>query len=316
MRAHVLPLGLLLAACGAEEDPPAEEITPFPVPESAWSIGDPTPEEQESLELANRLRADPAAEVDRLLETPRVRTLMQTYGMTEEQLRADFATYAPVPPLAFDSRLIEAARRHARDLSEHHPVGDANPHAGSDGSNAGTRARDAGYTLDQMGENIMLYGAEGPYTHASFAVDWGRPRLDHRINLLDLRWDGEDRLIPAPHRDAGIGILPISGDNYGPYVVVQEIASELRSTTVLLTGVAFTDANGDGFYQPGEGVGGIDVVPEVGGFHAITSASGGYAIPFVPGEGPTRLQLQKDGKVVAEHEADIQQVNVKLDFLL
>jgi cyclophilin family peptidyl-prolyl cis-trans isomerase len=46
--------------------------------------------------------------------------------------------------------------------------------------------------------------------------------------------------------------------------------------------VVFDDKNGNGLYDLGEGIPGVRVEPDFGGFHALTSASGGYAVPLPP----------------------------------
>lgn len=56
----------------------------------------------------------------------------------------------PVPPLSWDSRLEQAAQRHAMDMAKR----DFFSHQGSDGSKVSTRARDAGFDWRNIGENI------------------------------------------------------------------------------------------------------------------------------------------------------------------
>ena len=53
----------------------------------------------------------------------------------------------------------------------------------------------------------------------------------------------------------------------------------------MLTGVAYHDANGNGQYDPGEGVAGATVTMDGGAYYAVTSASGGYALPLVNADG-------------------------------
>jgi hypothetical protein len=48
---------------------------------------------------------------------------------------------------------------------------------------------------------------------------------------------------------------------------------------VFVTGVAYYDLDGDGFYDPGEGVGGLTVEVAGASYYAVTTASGGYAVP-------------------------------------
>jgi hypothetical protein len=47
-----------------------------------------------------------------------------------------------------------------------------------------------------------------------------------------------------------------------------------------LVGTVWIDSNGNGQYDPGEGIGGVRVEPDQGDFFAVTANSGGYAIPI------------------------------------
>ena len=53
----------------------------------------------------------------------------------------------------------------------------------------------------------------------------------------------------------------------------------------MLTGVVYDDANGNGQYDPGEGVAGVTVSMDGGAYYAVTSASGGYSLPLVNADG-------------------------------
>jgi hypothetical protein len=47
-----------------------------------------------------------------------------------------------------------------------------------------------------------------------------------------------------------------------------------------LVGTVWNDDNDNSFFDPGEGIGGVMVMPDVGTYYAVTSASGGYALPL------------------------------------
>jgi hypothetical protein len=47
-----------------------------------------------------------------------------------------------------------------------------------------------------------------------------------------------------------------------------------------LVGTVWNDSNANDQYDPGEGIGGVRVEPDRGGFFAVTANSGGYAIPI------------------------------------
>jgi uncharacterized protein YkwD len=70
-----------------------EPLEPRDVPSAGYV---PTAAEQLFLERLNDARANPAA-----------------YGQT---IGVNLAGYAPAPPLAFDTRLIRAARDHSADM--------------------------------------------------------------------------------------------------------------------------------------------------------------------------------------------------------
>jgi hypothetical protein len=64
----------------------------------------------------------------------------------------------------------------------------------------------------------------------------------------------------------------------GPQLVTQDFGSRIGGTP-LVTGVAYYDLDGDGFYDLGEGIGGATVSISGAGYYAVTAGSGGYAVP-------------------------------------
>jgi uncharacterized protein YkwD len=79
------------------------------------------------------------------------------------------------PPLKLSARLTEAARVHARDMAKHENLS----HDGSDGSDAATRVKRAGYVYKAMGENV----AAGEDTVAEAMHSWIESP-PHRKNIL------------------------------------------------------------------------------------------------------------------------------------
>ena len=53
---------------------------------------------------------------------------------------------------------------------------------------------------------------------------------------------------------------------------------------IFLLGVVFKDVNGNKFYDPGEGITNVTIKPSQGSYYAVSSGSGGYAIPIEPFE--------------------------------
>lgn len=294
--------------------PPAITITGSPKNESGggiqragvgttlYSIGEPTDEEQLYLELVNRTRADALAEALRLANTtdPDIRSAYEFFKVDLQKFVNDTAGYPAAQPLAFESRLITAARGHSTWMLTHgiqshdetDPPGSANVVA-----DLGDRLNAVGYPFTNAGESIYAYASSPEQGHAGFEVDWGPVYLKDKLGVLVLDKDGKPILIPPgmqdppghrnsnhnpAFREAGIGVLNGSGpNNSGPQVVTIDFGN--RSVTPMVTGVAYYDLNGNNFYDVGEGVSGITVDVSAATFHAVTSQSGGFAVPSANG---------------------------------
>ncbi len=64
-----------------------------------------------------------------------------------------------------------------------------------------------------------------------------------------------------------------------------------QTNTCFILGVVYKDLNRNGEYDPGEGISGITVTPSTGDWYAVTSSSGGYAIPVQRNSGTIQLTL-------------------------
>ena len=274
-------LGVYSAKC--QEAPSAPAL---------YSQGDPSNDEQYLMQLLNRARQDPVGEGQRLeawLNLPAQASLVSQYSIDPAQIASQFAAIPATPPLAFNADLIAAARAHSTDLA---PLDgdspDGNDHDGTDGSTPSSRVLASGFpsTYDFGAENYMPGAPSDYYTHAAFLIDWGVPSLGHRINAMSINVTDGVNLI-------GIGVAskPVSVSTGFPLVTTEDFASpgwSIAGTTLtdadtpaMLTGVVYYDANGNGQYDPGEGVAGVTVSMNGGAYYAVTSASGGYAFPLV-----------------------------------
>jgi hypothetical protein len=242
----------------------------------------PTDDEQEMLELVNRLRADPAAEVDNLIvndnpltgATPDITTALDYYGVNPVLFRQQMAAYSAVAPLAWNTTLDNTAAAHSalmiQDNSQSHQL-PGEP-------DLGTRVAAAGYDYSSLGENIYAYGTSVLQADAGFIVDWGpgpggmQSPAGHRENLLS-----------AGFTEIGIDISSASGNGsgatVGPLVVTEDLGSRPDYTSQIV-GVAFHDMLGDNFYAPGEGDAGVTVtaVGAAGTYTTTTWPSGGYEL--------------------------------------
>jgi hypothetical protein len=212
----------------------------------------PSPADQLFLEELNDARANPAA-----------------YG---QSIGVDLSYIAPSPPLAWDGRLVQAATLDAQDMNARNFFAHVNP----DGLGPGDRIANAGYPAMAWGESIAAGGTipQPADALALLIIDQGVPDLGHRNHLLAN--GSPDNL----QRQVGIGIVQGGSGAYQNYYVIDTGA--VQNSPAFLTGVVYNDANGNGRYDPGEGLGGVTVsVPGVGS--VTTFDTGGYSIALPPG---------------------------------
>ena len=224
-----------------------------------YSHGEPTDFEQLMLELVNEARADPVAEAEAL-------GIDLNQGLAAGRISRDAK-----PPLAFHPLLIEAARGHSDWMLAEGVFS----HTGSGGSSPTQRAAALGYPF-QVVENIAYRSTTGVLDFEESVYDnhdglFKSP--GHRVNLMN----------PA-YSVVGLGVRRGSYRDANAQMVSQGFSEGGNSTDSgpFLLGVVFDDKNGNGVYDPGEGVPGVRVEPDFGGYYAVTSASGGYAVPLPP----------------------------------
>jgi hypothetical protein len=231
------------------------------------SHGDPTNFEQYQLELVNAARAKPAAEATRL-------GIDLNQGLMPGQISTE-----PKQPLAFHPLLLQTARKYSDWMLDT----DTFSHTGAGGSTPTMRAAAEGYEFS-VGENIAWVGDEASLdpkestikTHDNLFIS-----ADHRPNLMDPFYS-----VVGLGLRTGIFFDTKKNTNLNALMVTQNFSSGGNSTDSgpFLVGVVYNDANENGAYDPGEGLPGVRVEPTYGGYHAVTSQSGGYAVPLPPNE--------------------------------
>src|SRR5205085_559536 len=101
----------------------------------------------------------------------------------------------------------------------------------------------------QLGENIYAFSQSPLYAQAGFMVDWGmgtdgmQNPAGHRIDIMN-----------AAYNEVGIAIVDETGAStqVGPQVVTEDFGVRSGSRS-FVTGVAYSDRDGDDFYSVGEG---------------------------------------------------------------
>jgi len=262
---------------------------------------DPTGLEQEALEHVNRMRMDPAGELDVLFGShpqplvaadPSVQGMVAAFRVDGALLQEQWSQLRAAAPLAWNEELLNTARSHSQTMIDedrqfHPPYG-------------------------VTAQNVFAYSKSPLYAHAAFAIDWGgktggiQDPPGHRNNLMN----------PA-FREIGIGILreDDAQTGVGPLVVTQNFRRGRLAEPYLL-GVVFHDADGNGRYDAGEGLGGLPVrVQGTGGeFAAQTMSAGGYQLN-VPAGTYTVTVFPADGLApLVVDQVIVAGQNVKADF--
>ena len=243
----------------------------------------PTAFEQQMLEYINRARLDPTGEFDALITDAASGTGAQAnitqaldyFGVDLDLFKQQLAAYDPVAPLAWNSALADAADGHTQLMidteTQAHQIGDEPV--------LRDRVVAAGYTgWTRLNENVFSYAEDPLHSHAAFYIDWGAGPGGMQS--------------PAGHRNAilskgvteiGIGVAAASGD-IGPYAMTQDFGTRADYQSQLL-GVVIDDADGDDFYDTGEGLGGITVTATgAAGTYTTTSwGAGGYQLVLPDG---------------------------------
>lgn len=278
-------------------------------PTSAFPQPQPSNREQYLLELINAARANPAAE-GRMLANVTDSEILRYYSyyhVNTSQLTSDFNGYAAKPPLAFNANLMASALAQ----STYQAASGVQSHNSADGTSFDKRITASGYQWGGCGENVYAYAENPFFGHVGLNADWGVPSLDHRDNIMNL-----DAHIPT-FREIGISCVDSSIKNFGPLVITQDFGTPRDASLAYVTGVIYQDNNGNGTYDEGEGLGGVTVTPDTGDYYAVTTASGGFAIPL-PKSGQGTLTVTAAGAGLGASRvktvAYAAGTNVKLDF--
>jgi uncharacterized protein YkwD len=269
-------------------------------------------QEQYMLDLINRFRANPAAELSLILNAndANVNNDLTAFNVDQTTLAAQFAALTPAPPLAWNDILASTSLAHSQAMltaqtQSHQVPGEAD---------LATRIVAAGYAdYSFLAENIFAYAHSIFEAEAAFAIDWGsnpptgiQSPPGHRDNLMD-----------PDLREVGIGLVSApTGSTMGPLLVTQDFGTRFNIGNSYLLGNVYADANQDGFYEPGEGLGDVNlsITGSAGTFQVTTSAAGGYQIQVPAG---TYQVVASGGGLAAplSQSVVVGSVNVQADFI-
>jgi hypothetical protein len=257
----------------------------------------PDGNEQQLMWLMNRARSNPTVEGIWLADIydhynsylPRCRRMtedidycyiagaLDDWGVDLALLQFEFAGYDTKPPAAFDVRLYRAAKSHSEYL-----IGiDSQNH-----TDQFNRIADENFSYRRARGNVFSYSWSPIYGHAAFNVDWG-PDGDsgsgmqsppgHRFAIMSIDGDYTNvgiAAVPVSKSATAVGPLVITGN----YCEANTFAENHYNR--FLVGTVWTDRDNDNLFDPGEGIGGVTVMPDHGTYYAKTSIAGGYALPI------------------------------------
>ena len=252
-----------------------------------------TAAEQYFLELQNRARLDPLAEANRM-------GIDLNQGLAAGTLNGNSR-----PVLAANDLLNAAADSHSQWMI----AADVFSHTGQGGSNPGQRMTDAGYSFTgnwTWGENIAWSGTSG-MMNLEAAIAGHHSGLfrsaGHRTNTLQ-----------GNYTEIGIGQVggqfTASGSNWNASMLTSMFAH--TSGNLFVTGVAYTDLNGDLFYSIGEGRSGV-TFSLAGGGSVANGAAGGYALTAAA-QAMAVVTVQH-GAFISSLAVDTRSGNAKLDLV-
>jgi len=277
----------------------------------------PTAQEQEMLELINRMRLNPVGELDLLINSANadVNFALDYFNVDLDVLQTQWVNLQPVQPLAWSDQLQEAAQNHNQLMIQ----ADTQSHQLPGELNLSQRIGKTGYNWSTVGENVYTYADSVFHGHAGFAIDWGftstgiQASHGHRNNIMNLNF-----------REVGLSIIPENdpATQVGTLVITQNFGSRFNFGNSWLMGVVFDDQIiDDQFYSVGEGLGGINVTAvnttTNERFTTTTWNAGGYQMQLPTGTYQVTFagDWDDDGQTDTEtRQVTIGSENAKLDL--
>jgi hypothetical protein len=268
----------------SEDEVRALYATEWPLHKTEDSLH-PDPMEQQAMWLMNRARANPTQEGIWLanIDDPDVTSNTYYQNVDKARLQLEFSWLDAKPPTAFDRRLYYAAKAH----SEYMIQVDSQTHDGQF-DRIGTHGfHYISFSGPSARANIFWKAKSGVHCHATWNVDWGfpsfrddwwmQPGRGHRMAVMSVDGDYTNvgiALVGEQNPSTQVGPLVATG-NY-----CRADTNYAGHYNRFLVGTVWEDLNGNNRYDPGEGKANIKVMPDHGMYYAVTSNSGGYAVPI------------------------------------
>ncbi|MDY6939453.1 MAG: SdrD B-like domain-containing protein [Cyanobacteriota bacterium] len=274
----------------------------------------PTALEQEMLFVVNRMRMNPADELDLLINSSdaNVNNAIDSFNVDLDLLQTQWNSLSAAAPLAWSEQLHTSADTHSQLMIEF----DTQSHNLPDEPSLGQRFSDTGYQWNRIAENIFAYSKSVFHGHAGFAIDWGfgpggiQDPAGHRDSIMN-----------GNFREIGIDITPENdpSTNVGPLLITQHFANRNAiNNKGWLLGSLFRDVDSDTFYDAGEGLNDIEI--NVTGINGTSFSqtlmpmdAGGYQILLDAGQ--YEVEFERDGTSLKTETVTISNQNVNVDYI-
>ncbi|MEZ6135242.1 MAG: Ig-like domain-containing protein [Pirellulaceae bacterium] len=249
----------------------------------------PTAAEQEFLQLVNRFRVDPVGEYARLISVaspitarnPIFQAELDFFSVNGNTLRSEMLSLRPASPLAWDDGIQRFTASHNAAMINSNPPQQFH----SDGVARRQQLIANGVNLRLANgelvtsENVYGFAKSALHLFAGYVIDWGngpggmQTGRPHRVSL------GNDTF-----EHFGGTITSFGGANFGPLVNTNVLAN-IENPPVMAVGAVFEDENNSGWYEAGEGIGGVNIVfsGAAGTFTTTALSAGGYQIELPAG---------------------------------
>ncbi|MGC9503920.1 CAP domain-containing protein, partial [Baaleninema sp.] len=284
-------------------------------------MSNPSANEQYMLELVNRMRQDPASELNLLLNSSssEVREALSYFDVARTVLEDQWQQLEAVAPVAWSEQLHDSAQTH-NELMVYY---DRQSHNLPNEPRLLDRIEKTGYQAAKVAENIFAYPESVFAGHAGFAIDWGNTDTGiqnppgHRITILN-----------GDYRELGISIIEENDPDteVGSLLITQHFGIDRKAawsqSDPWLLGVIYDDRRrNDNFYTPGEGVEAVTVEVEnreTGETYQTQSwSSGGYQLQLPTGSYKVTFEGDFDGdgeNDTVSESISVKDENVKLDL--
>ena len=254
-----------------------------------YSHGEPTNEEQATLQFLNRLRADASPTGEPPGGEPGAAAVPGTAGTTVPTL----------PPLCFNQEALRAQRRYALQAAV--LLTSQNPAPSPTGQiPAALRSGRDHLPTDETLDAVASPVPRKMPTPLTDATDLPAGRREE-IGLGLVRC----RRLDAPGAEPGTWLRAMG-------------ATATASTRRFLLGVVYHDNNHNGRYDPREGLGGVEVRVRDAAFYTRTSRSGGYALPLdgLPENATVQVSFHDSTGLNAVRSVTLHPRNEELDLPL